>query len=315
MPQNLYPEITHFAEGHIALDDVHTMLYREFGNPKGIPILFLHGGPGGGGVEDQDMRFFDPKVFRIIAFDQRGCGGSPPYGELRNNTPDMRVNDIETLRKHLGIEKWHVIGGSWGSALALLYAEEHPTRTLSLTLWGIFMMRQKEIDWMFGSSPGNRSPESVAAYLDFLPENERAQPLQAYYKRLMNPDPAVHWPAAQVLKETENPDLLRTRMLVHYLVKCVFTPDDRILRNASRIRHIPTYIVHGLSDHLCPPANAEDLKKVLPQASLDLVNAGHAPHDPEMKDALLRAVDRIRDTGSPVKPIPIKKSIHKTHQP
>lgn len=299
----------------LPLDNGHNMSYQEFGNPDGIPVLYLHGGPGGR-TPSFIHQLFDPQAFRIITYDQRGAGNSTPAGETAHNTPDILVQDIETLRQHLGIEQWHVCGGSWGTTLALLYAEEHPDHVKSLTLRGLFMMRKSEVDW-FIDQMGIFFPKIQKEFVDYIPKEERGNLLDAYYQRLMDPDPAVHMPAAHVWARHENlcaslfakaaapksghdQDVLNiARMEAHFFHNHMFTPDDRILQNVGRIRHIPTTIIQGQYDMICPPFSAFDLKQAFPEAELKMVLAGHATTDPEILNAMLETMDRIRDTTAP----------------
>ncbi|TAL27246.1 MAG: prolyl aminopeptidase [Alphaproteobacteria bacterium] len=314
----LYPASEKNGEGTLKLDGIHTMHYEEFGNPQGIPIVYLHGGPGAG-HGDHFHRYFDPKVFRVIIYDQRGAGLSTPAAETRDNTPDLLVEDLHKLKNHLGIDKWHVYGGSWGSTLALLYGEEHPESTLSLTLRGIFLMRKMDIEMFYDAAELFR-PEEAKRIAEFLPENERSDFFENFYKRLMSDDPAISFPAAQAWARFENvccylqqpPDgdprivesnqdaLNVARIEAHYFRNCLFDPDDRILKNIDRIRHIPTIMVQGLYDIVCPPQIAYDLKQAFPEAHLQLTVSGHAAIEPEIMKALVAATNRIRETGSPL---------------
>jgi proline iminopeptidase len=305
--------------GDIKLDATHTLHYEEFGNPKGKPIVYLHGGPGGGSG-DHFHRFFDPEAFRIIIYDQRGAGKSKPAAELRDNTPDILVEDIETLRKQLGIDKWHVYGGSWGSTLALLYAEAHPDKTESLTLRGIFLMRKRDIEMFYEAAELFR-PEEVRKLKDALPEAERGKDfMENFYQRLVSEDPAVSIPAARAWANFENvccflnppaasatrtaqddqDDLNISRIEAHFFRNCLFKPDDRILKDIDKIRHIPTVIVQGMYDLVCPPQIADDLHKAFPEAHMIKTVSGHAAIEPEIMKALVASTDRIRDTGTPV---------------
>lgn len=314
--QYLYPAIKPYKEDYLPLDGTHSMWYAEYGNPEGIPIVYMHGGPGGGHGE-HFPRYFDPKAFRIIVYDQRGSGNSIPPGETRDNSPDHLIADADRLRQHLGIEKWHVYGGSWGSTLALLYAEEHPERTESLTLRGIFLMRKRDIE-MFYEAAALFRPAETQRLMEFLPESERGDFFENFYKRLVDPDPKIHIPAAQAWARYENVSAFLkvppeealvekdqdavnvARIEAHFFRNHLFTPDDRIIHNAGRIRDIPTYMVQGLYDLVCPPQIAYDLHKAFPEAHLDLVESGHAATEPEIMKALIAATNRIRDTGSPL---------------
>ncbi len=316
--QYLYPASEKIGGGMLKLDATHTMHYEEFGNPEGIPIVYLHGGPGGGSGA-HFHRFFDPKAFHIIVYDQRGAGKSTPSAELKDNTPDLLVDDLDRLRQHLGIDKWHVYGGSWGSTLALLYAEEHPENTLTLTLRGIFLMRKRDIEMFYEAAELFR-PEEAKRIREFLPEDERADFMENFYKRLTSSDDKISIPAAQAWARFENvccylkqpadndPRIVESdqdalnvaRIESHYFRNCLFTPDDRILQNIDRIRHIPTIMVQGSYDIVCPPQIAHDLKAAFPEAHLQMTISGHAAIETENMQALVAATDRIRDTGSPV---------------
>ena len=309
--------------GDIKLDAVHTLHYEEFGNPKGKPIVYLHGGPGGGSG-DHFHRYFDPEAFRIIIYDQRGAGKSTPAAEIKDNTPDLLVQDIETLRKQLGIDKWHVYGGSWGSTLALLYAQAHPDKTESLTLRGIFLMRKRDIE-MFYEAAELMRPEEVRKLKEALPEAERgADFMENFYKRLISDDTSVSFPAARAWAHFEHvccflqpqpeaaklspeaqakqdqDDLNISRIEAHFFRNCLFTPDDRILKDVDKIRHIPTVIVQGMYDLVCPPQIADDLHKVFPEAHMIKTVSGHAAIEPEIMKARVKSTNLIRDTGSPV---------------
>lgn len=306
------------VEGFLPLNGTHKMWYAEYGNPDGIPIVYMHGGPGGG-HGDHFPRYFDPDKFRIIVYDQRGSGNSLPAGEIKDNSPDHLIADADKLREHLGIDKWHVYGGSWGSTLALLYAEEHPERTESLTLRGIFLMRKRDIE-MFYEAAALFRPAETKRLMEFLPAEERDNFFENFYKRLVDPDPKVHIPAAQAwaryetvsaflnvpseeaLKEDDQAAVNVARIEAHFFRNHLFTPDDRILKNVDRIRHIPTYMVQGEYDLVCPPQIAHDLKQAFPEAHLDLVQAGHAATEPEIMKALVAATKRIAATGSPMPP-------------
>jgi len=304
-----------FNKGTLQVDG-YTLPYEEFGNPHGIPIVCLHGGPGGGSSPEMANNF-DLNAFRVIIYDQRGAGKSTPKGGLENNTPDLLVGDLEKLKNHLGIDQWHVKGSSWGSTLALLYAEKYPASVKSLTLQGIYLLRQKDQDLSYQATDIIQ-PETMKRFREFLPENERGNIEEAYYQRLMNPDPAVHMPAAREISRFGNAiyplhrpaekDLdhfdpatlgsLRIEWSIIHDHK--LTPEDRILKNIDKIRHIPTMIVQGRYDLTCPPQIAFDLKQAFPEAQLQMALGGHAAGDPEMKQALIDAYNRIKDNGSPM---------------
>jgi proline iminopeptidase len=296
--------------------DGYTLPYEEYGNPKGIPVVCLHGGPGAGSSPDMANNF-DLKDFRVIIYDQRGAGKSKPAGGLENNTPDLLADDIEKLKNHLGVEQWHVQGSSWGSTLALLYAEKYPASVKSLTLQGIYLLRQKDQDLSYQAT-GIMQPETMKRFRKFLPENERANIEEPYYQRLMNKDPAVHLPAAREIsrfgsaiyplhrpseKDLDHFDegsLGAMRIEWSIIHDHKLTPEDRLLKDIGKIHHIPTMIIQGRYDLTCPPQIAFDLKEAFPEAQLQMVVGGHSAGDPDMKQALADAYTRIKDNGSPL---------------
>jgi len=314
-----YPPIKPFSSGFLKVDHVHNIYWEQCGNPDGVPILFLHGGPGAACTET-DRRFFDPEHFRIILFDQRACGRSTPLGELENNGIDDLVHDIELIRSELGIDQWHVFGGSWGSTLSLYYSQEYPARCLSLTLRGIWLLRDDEIRWWLYDI-GYIQPELWREFAGFLPEDERDDLLEGYWKRLTGDDrdlameAAKAWslyegasctlmPNKEFVSHFENPDTAwsMSRLEAHYFRNVRFEPDDLLLKRVDRIRDIPAFIVHGRYDIVCPVKNALDLAAVWPEASMIIIpDAGHSSHEPGITEALVAATDRIRDTGSPVR--------------
>ncbi|HVZ00603.1 MAG TPA: prolyl aminopeptidase [Dongiaceae bacterium] len=313
--RDLYPEIAAYDSGYLKLDDIHTMYFEQSGNPGGVPVVFLHGGPGGGAAPHH-RRLFDPKHYRIVIFDQRGAGRSKPLGEIRSNTTPLLIADIETLRRHLGIERWFVFGGSWGSTLAIAYAEHHPDRVRGMALRGVFLCRRSEIEWFLY---GMRwiQPEAWRRFAGFLPEDERGDLLENYHRRLMDPNPAVHMPAALAWSVYEgscstllpDPDELKSfagdvlalglaRMETHYFRNDIFLPDDFLLENVGRIRHIPAFVVQGRYDLVCPIRTADDLTRAWPEARYEIVpDAGHAKAEPGIRKALLDGMDRFRDLG------------------
>ncbi|TDQ78607.1 prolyl aminopeptidase [Dongia mobilis] len=310
--KDLFPEIEPFRVGELPLDDIHTMYFEESGNPVGVPVVFLHGGPGAG-ANASHRRFFDPRHYRIVIFDQRGSGRSTPLGEIRSNTTPLLIEDIERLRRHLGIEKWFVFGGSWGSTLALAYAEFHPERVRGLALRGIFLCRQSEIQWfLYGMQ--ELAPEAWRAFAGFLPENERHDLLGNYHKRLMNPDPAIHMPAARAWSVYEgscstllpSPETVAAfsgdtlalglaRMEAHYFQNGIFLPENFLLDHVDRIRHIPAVIVQGRYDLVCPIRSADDLTQAWPEAHYQVIpNAGHSAMEPGTRAALIQAMERFK---------------------
>jgi proline iminopeptidase len=308
----LYPEIEPYDAGMLDLDGVHRMYWEQSGNPRGMPVLFLHGGPGAGAAPGH-RRFFDPAHYRIVIFDQRGAGRSTPLGELRDNTTPHLVADIETLRTHLGIERWLVFGGSWGSTLALAYSEAHPERCTGLILRGIFLCRKSEIDWfLYGLR--NLFPEAWHAFAGAIPESERGDLLAAYHKRLTDPDPDVHMRAARAWSIYEgscstllpNPETVAyfagdvvalglARIEAHYFSHDIFMPDNSLLANIGRIRGIPGVIVQGRYDAVCPIVSADDVHRAWPEAEYVIVpDAGHSAWEPGICAELVRATERFK---------------------
>ena len=309
---DFYPEIEVHRADYLALDERHKMYWEESGNADGVPVVFLHGGPGAGATP-QHRRFFDPAFYRIIIFDQRGAGRSKPLGEIIDNTTPLLVQDIERLREMLQIERWLVFGGSWGSTLALAYAETHPERCTGLILRGIFLCRKSEIDWfLYGLK--TFFPEAWYDFVADIPERERSDLLVAYYWRLNDPDPAIHMPAARTWSIYEgrcstllpNPQLLShyasdvtalglARIEAHYFVHNIFLPENSLLNNIAKIRHIPGVIVQGRYDGVCPIISADDLHKAWPEAEYIIVpDAGHAAFEPGIRSKLVAATNQFR---------------------
>ncbi len=310
----LYPEISPYTSGHIAVDDLHEIYWEESGNPTGVPIVFIHGGPGAGS-SPASRRFFDPDYYRIIIIDQRGSGRSRPLGEVRNNTTPLLIQDMETLRRHLDLDQWHIFGGSWGSTLAIAYAEHHPDRCLSLTLRGIFLCRPSEIDWFLY---GMRTifPEQWSEFNTFLPKDEQHDLLKSYHTRLMNPDPTVHMPAAFAWSKYEGAcatllpseatvksfldpvvALGLARMEAHYFSNNIFLPDNFLMDNLDKIRHIPTTLIQGRYDVVCPIVTAHEVAEKWPEATYIIVpDAGHSAYDPALCRELVKACERIKKT-------------------
>ncbi len=311
MIRPLYPEIEPYRQGTLALDAPHVMRWEECGNPEGRPVVFLHGGPGAG-VWPTHRRFFDPRRWRIVLYDQRGAGGSSPLGELSNNTTQHLVADVERLRAHLGIERWVVFGGSWGSTLALAYAQAHPERVKALVLRGIFFGRSHEIDW-FMRDMRWVFPENWRAFASVIPEAERGDLLAAYHRRLTDPDADVHMPAARAWSLYEgacstllpDPEREKTfgdpvvalgiaRIEAHYFVNRCFLGEAELLDGLARIRRIPAVIVQGRYDMVCPIATADELHRAWPEADYVIApDAGHAAGEPAIRTALLDATDRF----------------------
>jgi proline iminopeptidase len=310
--RDIFPPIEPYRTGRLRLDPRHTMYWEESGNPRGTPVLFLHGGPGAGATPVH-RRFFDPAFWRIVIYDQRGGGRSTPLGETQDNTPAHLVADIEALRHELGIDRWLVFGGSWGSTLALLYAEAHPESCRGLVLRGIFLARQSEIDW-FLYGIGAVFPEAWRAFAGFLPEAERGDLLAAYYRRLMNPDPRVHMPAARAWSLFEgacstllpNPETIAAfgedrlalglaRIEAHFFCNHLFSGDDDLIRRVGRMRHLPGIIVQGRYDMVCPIRSADELARAWPEAEYVIVpDAGHSAMEPGIREQLVLATERMK---------------------
>ncbi len=308
----LFPEIEPQVTGQLAVGGLHALYWEECGNRAGVPIVFLHGGPGGGCLPHH-RRFYDPAFWRIVLYDQRGAGRSTPSAELADNTTWHLVADLERLRAHLAIERWALFGGSWGSTLALAYAEAHPERCLGLVLRGIFLATPAEIDW-FMHGMRNFFPEAWRAFSEFLPEDEREDLLANYYRRLADPAPAVHLPAARAWDRYERAcstllprndaytaldndvtALAIARIEAHYFAHQAFFAEDELIGNLHRIRHLPGTIVQGRYDVICPPATADDLARGWPEAEYVIVpDAGHSVREPGITRELVRAVERLR---------------------
>ncbi len=305
----LFPEIEPYEHGMLRLDGLHEMYWEQSGNAQGTPALFLHGGPGAGAGAMQ-RRFFDPGHYRIIVFDQRGAGRSMPYGEIKDNTTSHLVADMETLRRHLGVEKWLLFGGSWGAALAMAYGAEHPSRCIGFILRGVFLGRAHEIEW-FLSGMATVFPEAGRAFSEFLPERERADPLEGYYLRLIDPDPGLHMPAARAwcayesscsyLEPNIEPrppgnaaSLAMARIEAHYFKHSMFLGSEPLLGRVGPLGAIPAIIVHGRYDMICPIANAYELARAWPQAQLRIIpRAGHSALEPDILRALVEATDEF----------------------
>ena len=316
MPQarrSLYPEIEPFDSGFLQVSDLHTLYYEQSGNPDGKPVVFLHGGPGGG-VNPKCRRFFDPARYRIVLFDQRGCGRSTPHAELTDNTTWHLVADIERLREKLGIGRWQVFGGSWGSTLALAYAETHPDRVTELVLRGIFMLRRWELEWFYQKGADALYPDAWETYLSAIPEAERGDLMSAYHRRLTGDDAAARVAAARAWSVWEGATsflwqdqghidasgedefaLAFARIECHYFVHGgFFEHDDQLLRHVDRIRKIPAVIVQGRYDVVCPLRSAWDLHRAWPEADLRIVqDAGHSAFEPGILHELVEATDRF----------------------
>lgn len=311
--RELYPPIAPYQSGTLQVSNLHTLYFEQSGNPEGKPVVFLHGGPGGGSLP-VFRQYFDPAKWRIVIFDQRGCGRSTPHAELRENTTWDLVSDIEVLRSHLQISQWVVSGGSWGSTLSLAYSQAHPDRCLGLILRGIFLLRRKEILWFYQDGASHLFPDAWEDYLDPIPLEERTDLLSAFYRRLTSEDAQTRQLAARAWSVWEGttsrliPSLeLRgrfaeaefaeafARIECHYFInRGFFELDDQLLQNCDRIRHLPTVIVQGRYDVVCPMTSAWDLHKALPDAELLVIpDAGHSMMEPGIRSALIEASDRF----------------------
>ncbi len=306
----LYPDIDSNVKHSLSVDAMHTLHVEECGNPQGLPVVFLHGGPGAG-CEAYHRRFFDPLRYRIVLFDQRGCGRSTPHAELVGNDTQALIADIERVRTHLGIERWLVFGGSWGSTLALVYAQTHPERVLGLVLRGIFLCRPRDIRWFYQEGASNVFPDYWEDYLHPIPEAERSDMVSAYYQRLCGDDEVTRMAAAKAWSLWEgrtatlqpSPSVVEhfnaphtalslARIECHYFMHDSFLEPDQIVRDAYRLADIPGVIVHGRYDMVCPVNQAFALHAAWPQAELKVITgAGHSASEPGIIDALICATD------------------------
>lgn len=312
--REFYPEIEPFNKGKLKVSDLHEIYFEQVGNPKGQPIVFLHGGPGGG-INSDHRRYFDPKHYHVILFDQRGCGQSTPHAELKGNTTWDLVSDIEKLREHLQIKKWHVFGGSWGSTLALAYAITYPEQTTALILRGIFLCRPSEIRWFYQQGASHMFPEYWQTYFEHISADERHDMVKAYYKRLTSPDEKVRLDAARVwskwesatsylhinktaIEEFDEPHkaLAFARIECHYFINnAFFSTDNYLLENAHKLKNIPGHIVQGRYDVVCPATSAWELHQAWPQSTLEIIaDAGHSASEPGIRSALIAATDKFR---------------------
>lgn len=306
----LYPDIQFNVKHSLAVDAVHTLYVEECGNPQGLPVVFLHGGPGAG-CEPYHRRLFDPQRYRIVLFDQRGCGRSAPHAELAGNDTQNLIGDIEQIRAQLGIDRWLVFGGSWGSTLALVYAQAHPQRVLGLVLRGIFLCRPRDIQWFYQNGASNVFPDYWEDYLRPIPESERGDMVSAYYQRLTGDDEVARMAAAKAWSIWEgrtatlrpSPSVVEhfnashtalslARIECHYFMHDSFLEPDQIVRDAPRLAAIPGVIVHGRYDMVCPINQAFALHAAWPQAELKVIaDAGHSASEPSIVDALVDATD------------------------
>ena len=307
---DLFPPLEPFDSFRLSVSPLHEIHVEQAGNPDGKPVIFFHGGPGAG-ISPLHRRFFDPAAFRIVLYDQRGSGRSTPLGELRENTTWDLVADAERIRERLGIEKWLVFGGSWGSTLGLAYAETHPERCTGLILRGIFLSRKSEVLWTFGGGAQRIFPDGWAEFLGLLDEPERADVLAAYHRRLTSDDPAVRRAAAlawnrweelashlvadlgPVAEEDVPAEVALARIEAHYFVNNAFlSSDDQLLRDVAKVGHLPAVIVQGRYDMVCPAVSAWDLHRAWPGSRLVLVPAaGHSADEPGIVSALVDATE------------------------
>ena len=312
-PTSLFPPILPIRHGMLQVDARHRIYWEEVGNPNGIPVLFLHGGPGAG-LSPQHRRFFDPKAYRIILFDQRGAGKSTPLGDWRDNTTDLLIEDIERLRVKFEIQQWLIFGGSWGSTLALAYGEAYPERCLGFVLRGIFLCTEAEIDFFLHGVQWFY-PELYADFIAPIPLAERDDLLKAYTRRLLCDDPALYWPAARAWSRFEGRrvflmpqpdeqasdtlDLGVGRLEAHYMANGAFLSEDQLVRNIARIAHLPAVIVQGRYDVICPPLSAWRLHQAWPGSRLDMIpDAGHGALETGIAAALVAATERFKRSRS-----------------
>ncbi|WP_334108959.1 prolyl aminopeptidase [Methylobacillus sp.] len=315
MSHALFPEIQPYQHAMLAVTSLHSIYYEQSGNPDGQPVVFLHGGPGSG-CNPGHRRYFDPAHYRIILLDQRGCGRSTPQGEIRENTTADLVEDLNKLRQHLSIDRWLVFGGSWGSTLALNYALAYPQHITGLILRGIFLSRSSELDW-FLRDVRQFFPEAWEKLLSYLPQAEQHDPLRAFAKRVFADDPAVsepaaiHWNAFESSIMTLQPyspenqstvpkiELARARVQIHYIEnQCFVGHRDLLAEAASRLQNIPTIIVQGRYDMVCPPLTAHELHQAMPHAEFHMVpDAGHSGMEPGTRSALIAATEKFKQAS------------------
>jgi proline iminopeptidase len=306
--KTLYPSIKPYSDELLQVDSLHSIYIEQCGEPSGIPVLFVHGGPGAGCSQD-DRRFFDPEVYRIILFDQRGCGRSKPHSDITNNTTQDLINDIEAIREHLNIDKWMLFGGSWGSTLSLLYAQSFPERVKGMVLRGIFLCTSQDLDWFYQNGTKNIFPDYWHEFESHIPEAERDNMIAAYHKRLTGKDElarmnaAKHWseweakcatlnPCKKVEEKFTEPHTAMSLACIenHFFMNNCFIEENQILLNMDKIKDIPGIIVHGRYDVICPLKNARDLYNTWPASELHIIrDAGHASTEPSITDALVGA--------------------------
>ncbi len=312
MRQELFPAITPYNSGYLKVSDIHELYFEECGNPKGVPVLFVHGGPGAG-ISESARRFFDPLFYRIILFDQRGAPKSKPFGEMKENNTFLLVEDMEKLRRHLNVEHWLLFGGSWGSTLSLTYAQLHADRCLGMILRGIWLFRKEDVSWFF-EAPAKISPDHWKRFIEFLPENERGDYFENYYQRIMHDDPKIHMPAANAFArfEADNSTLIPSgatasivtnekaslgisRCEIFYMRNNQFEDPNYLMNNIHKLAHVPLTMVHGRYDYVCPIEAAFLIKEALPHSKLVVINdAGHSAYEPGIKRALVEATEEFK---------------------
>lgn len=312
--RELYPPIEPYKNECLKVSQIHTIHYEECGNPRGKPVLFVHGGPGGG-IETVYRQYFNPEKYRVILVDQRGSGKSTPHAELRENTTQHLIADMEQVREYAGVEQWLVFGGSWGSTLGLAYAQAHPDRVSGLILRGIFLCRDEEIRWFYQDGADRIFPDYWEQFLAPIPPGKRYDLLQAYYQRLTSDDPAVRQEAARAWSVWEGStskllfdekavsrfgqdefSLAFARIECHYFVHNAFLEENQLLRDIEKIRHIPAVIVQGRYDIVCPLTSAWDLHRAWPEAAFHVIpDAGHSITEPGIVDRLVEATDRFAE--------------------
>ncbi|ODS24238.1 prolyl aminopeptidase [Candidatus Endobugula sertula] len=310
--QPLYPSIKANQHGYLDVDDIHQLYVEESGSPDGIPVLFIHGGPGAGSSLD-DRRFFDPERYRIIVFDQRGAGRSRPHASLESNTTQELIGDIEKIRQHFKVEQWVLFGGSWGSTLALLYAQTYPDRVRAMVLRGIFLCRQKDLDWFYQGGASHIFPDYWENFLAPIPVEQQKHCIQSYYQLLVGDNElakmnaAKHWSLWEARCATFRPNsdiihafsdchmaLSLARIEAHYFMHGAFIEENQILLNAHKLEGIPGIIIHGRYDAICPLDNAWELQRRWPAAELHIIrDAGHSSREPSMLDALVKATNDV----------------------
>ena len=309
---NLFPAIKPFVTHHLEVDELHVLYIEECGNPSGVPVVFLHGGPGAG-CSGYHRQYFDPALYRIILFDQRGCGKSQPHACLENNTSQHLLEDLEAIRKHLKINQWVVFGGSWGSTLGLLYAETFPESVSGLILRGIFLARERDVSWFYQEGASRLFPDYWQDFVRPVPESQRDNMLNAYHQILTGEDEVLKLRAAKAWSVWEgmtatlqsnasvidsfsdsHAALSIARIECHYFVNKCWLEPDQLIRDIDKIRHIPACIVHGRYDAICPVEQAWALSRAWPEAQLKIVaDAGHAVVEPGITQALLEATNEM----------------------